>query len=42
MKPNPVLKKLGYNDNDRLAIIHVDDVGMGQALKLTFSSKSLR
>ena len=31
MQPNPVLKKLGFEDNDRVAIIHVDDVGMCQA-----------
>lgn len=31
MNPNPVLKKLGFADNERVAIIHVDDVGMCQA-----------
>jgi hypothetical protein len=31
MQPNPVLKKLGLAENDRAAIIHVDDVGMCQA-----------
>lgn len=31
MTPNPLLKKLGYSDADRLVIIHVDDVGMCQA-----------
>jgi predicted glycoside hydrolase/deacetylase ChbG (UPF0249 family) len=31
MHPNPVLKKLGFSDTDRVAIIHVDDVGMCQA-----------
>ena len=31
MQSNPVLKKLGFNDHERLAIIHVDDVGMCQA-----------
>ena len=31
MQPNPVLKKLGFDNNDRVAIIHVDDVGMCQA-----------
>jgi len=31
MPPNPLLKKLGYSDTDRLVIIHVDDVGMCQA-----------
>jgi predicted glycoside hydrolase/deacetylase ChbG (UPF0249 family) len=31
MKPNPLLKKLGYSENDRLVIIHTDDIGMCQA-----------
>jgi len=31
MNPNPLLKKLGYSNNDRLVIIHVDDVGMCHA-----------
>jgi predicted glycoside hydrolase/deacetylase ChbG (UPF0249 family) len=31
MTPNPVLKKLGLVDDDRLAIIHTDDIGMCQA-----------
>ncbi len=31
MNPNPVLKKLGLEDNDRVAIIHTDDIGMCQA-----------
>ena len=31
MTPNPVLKKLGLEDNDRVAIIHTDDIGMCQA-----------
>jgi predicted glycoside hydrolase/deacetylase ChbG (UPF0249 family) len=31
MKPNPILKKLGYSDSDRLVILHVDDVGMCEA-----------
>jgi len=31
MQPNPVLKKLGFDDDDRVAIIHVDDVGMCQS-----------
>jgi predicted glycoside hydrolase/deacetylase ChbG (UPF0249 family) len=37
MQPNPVLKKLGFDDNARLAIIHVDDVGMCQASVTAFS-----
>jgi predicted glycoside hydrolase/deacetylase ChbG (UPF0249 family) len=31
MNPNPLLKKLGYSNNDRLVIIHTDDIGMCQA-----------
>jgi len=30
-KPNPLLKKLGYSDTDRLVIIHTDDIGMCHA-----------
>jgi predicted glycoside hydrolase/deacetylase ChbG (UPF0249 family) len=31
MQPNPVLRKLGFSDSDRVAIIHTDDIGMCQA-----------
>ena len=31
MQPNPVLKKLGFSPDDRVAIIHTDDIGMCQA-----------
>lgn len=31
MQPNPVLKKLGFPETERVAIIHVDDVGMCQS-----------
>jgi len=31
VQPNPVLKKLGYSDSDRLVILHADDLGMCQA-----------
>jgi predicted glycoside hydrolase/deacetylase ChbG (UPF0249 family) len=31
MDPNPVLRKLGFADDDRVAIIHTDDIGMCQA-----------
>lgn len=31
MSPNPVLKKLGLSNDDRVAIIHTDDIGMCQA-----------
>ena len=31
MHPNPVLKKLGFAPEDRLVIIHADDIGMCHA-----------
>lgn len=31
MTPNPFLKKLGFTDNDRVVIIHTDDIGMCHA-----------
>lgn len=31
MTPNPFLAKLGYSENDRLVIIHTDDIGMCHA-----------
>ena len=31
MQPNPVLKKLGFSADDRVVIIHADDIGMCQA-----------
>ena len=31
MKTNPVLKKLGFSKDDRVIIIHTDDIGMCQA-----------
>lgn len=31
MTPNPLLKKLGFSDSDRLVIVHTDDIGMCQA-----------
>lgn len=31
MQPNPVLKKLGFSNEDRVVIIHTDDIGMCQA-----------
>ncbi len=31
MHPNPLLKKLGFSDDDRVVIIHTDDIGMCQA-----------
>jgi len=37
MQPNPVIKKLGFSENERLAIIHVDDIGMCQASVTAFA-----
>jgi hypothetical protein len=31
MKPNPVLRELGFSDRDRVMIVHADDIGMCQA-----------
>ena len=31
MQPNPALKKLGFSQDDRVVIIHTDDIGMCQA-----------
>lgn len=31
MQSNPVLKKLGFSESDRVVIIHTDDIGMCQA-----------
>jgi predicted glycoside hydrolase/deacetylase ChbG (UPF0249 family) len=31
MGPNPLLKRLGLSDKDRVAILHADDIGMCQA-----------
>jgi hypothetical protein len=36
MQPNPVLKKLGFANTDRLVILHTDDVGMCQASLAAF------
>ncbi len=35
--PNPVLRKLGFANDDRLAIIHTDDIGMCQASVAAFA-----
>ena len=37
MNPNPVLKKLGFSDTDRLVILHTDDIGMCQASILAYA-----
>ena len=36
MKPNPVLKKLGFSNRDRVVILHTDDIGMCQASLTAF------
>jgi predicted glycoside hydrolase/deacetylase ChbG (UPF0249 family) len=33
---NPILQKLGFKPNDRLAIVHADDVGMCHAANVAF------
>jgi chitin disaccharide deacetylase len=35
--PNPILKKLGYSNNDRVVILHADDIGMCHATLDAFS-----
>lgn len=37
MNPNPVLRKLGFADDDRVVIIHADDIGMCQATVSAFA-----
>ena len=37
MNPNPILKKLGFSDNDRVVIIHTDDIGMCQSSLTAFT-----
>jgi hypothetical protein len=37
MQPNPVLKKLGFSNDDRVVIIHTDDIGMCQASVAAFA-----
>lgn len=37
MQSNPVLKKLGFSNQDRVAIIHTDDIGMCQASVSAFA-----
>jgi predicted glycoside hydrolase/deacetylase ChbG (UPF0249 family) len=37
MQPNPILKKLGFADDDRVVIVHADDVGMCQATLPAFA-----
>lgn len=37
MQPNPVLRRLGFSPNDRVVIIHTDDIGMCQASLSAFA-----
>lgn len=37
MNPNPVLKRLGFSDDERVVIIHTDDIGMCHASVEAFS-----
>jgi predicted glycoside hydrolase/deacetylase ChbG (UPF0249 family) len=37
MQPNPLLRKLGFSDDTRVAIIHTDDIGMCQASVSAFA-----
>ena len=37
MQPNPALRRLGYSPDDRLVIIHTDDIGMCHSSILAFS-----
>ena len=37
MNPNPILKKLGFSNTDRVVIIHTDDIGMCQASLTAFA-----
>jgi predicted glycoside hydrolase/deacetylase ChbG (UPF0249 family) len=37
MDPNPLMQRLGYAENDRVVIIHADDIGMCQATLPAFS-----
>jgi hypothetical protein len=37
MNPNPALKKLGFADDDRVIIIHTDDIGMSHASYAAFT-----
>jgi len=37
LPPNPLLEKLGLSEDDRIVIVHVDDIGMCQANVQAFS-----
>jgi predicted glycoside hydrolase/deacetylase ChbG (UPF0249 family) len=36
MHPNPILKKLGFSNTDKVVILHTDDIGMCQASLAAF------
>jgi predicted glycoside hydrolase/deacetylase ChbG (UPF0249 family) len=36
VNPNPVLQKLGFSNNERVVIVHTDDIGMCQASVTAF------
>ena len=38
MTPNPALRKLGFSENDRVALIHTDDIGMCHASVTAFQA----
>lgn len=38
MQPNPVLQKLGFDHDDRVLILHADDIGMCQATLPAFEN----
>lgn len=40
MNPNPILKKLGFSPDDRVVIIHADDIGVSQASIAAFEDLS--
>ncbi len=40
MEPNPYLKRLGFAPDDRVAILHADDIGMCQASVAAFADLS--
>jgi predicted glycoside hydrolase/deacetylase ChbG (UPF0249 family) len=37
MTPNPALRRLGFADDDRVAIVHADDIGMSHASVAAFA-----
>ena len=41
MPPNPALRRLGFADDDRVVIIHADDIGMCQASVAAFADLAI-